>query len=136
MNKAKKIIWAFLIVSVLAIAALYLISLKTNEKPAANLTANSSIILYYSITCPHCKVVEDYIKNNSIDSKMNLTQKESSGQNYVLVNLKTLNSGDNSLWINISLILLVLKRKLLSRLTVASIWNRPISNTTHTERSI
>jgi len=32
--------------------------------------------LFYSNTCPHCKVVEEYITKNNITSKIDLEQKE------------------------------------------------------------
>jgi glutaredoxin len=36
----------------------------------------SEIILFYGIGCPHCAKVEDYIKQNRIDDKISLVQKE------------------------------------------------------------
>lgn len=34
------------------------------------------MILFYGITCPHCKVVEKYIADNQIDSNLEIEQKE------------------------------------------------------------
>jgi glutaredoxin len=36
----------------------------------------SEIILFYGIGCPHCAEVEEYIKQNQVDSKISLVQKE------------------------------------------------------------
>jgi glutaredoxin len=36
----------------------------------------SEIILFYGIGCPHCAEVEEYIKQNQVDSKTSLVQKE------------------------------------------------------------
>lgn len=33
-------------------------------------------ILYYGNTCPHCKDLEDYIKNNKIEEKITFLRKE------------------------------------------------------------
>jgi len=36
----------------------------------------SQIILFYGDGCPHCAIVEDYIKENSIGDKISFAQKE------------------------------------------------------------
>ncbi len=36
----------------------------------------SAMILYYSETCPHCKIVDKYIEENNIDSRLKITKKE------------------------------------------------------------
>ena len=36
----------------------------------------SEIILFYGVGCPHCAKVEEYIKQNQIDKKISLVQKE------------------------------------------------------------
>lgn len=36
----------------------------------------TEIILFYGISCPHCKEVEDYIKKNDIEDKISFVQKE------------------------------------------------------------
>ena len=86
MNKAQKMISTFLILSVLVIGILfgvYFYKLKNSEtckaykisdEDAGSLPAD--IIFYYSTTCPHCKIVEEFMQNNSIESKMNIIQKE------------------------------------------------------------
>ncbi len=37
---------------------------------------DSAIILFYGEECPHCKVVEKYITDNDIKSKITFTEKE------------------------------------------------------------
>lgn len=37
---------------------------------------DSKIIFYYSLTCPHCKNVEDYVANNNVKDKINFQEKE------------------------------------------------------------
>ncbi|MFA6919406.1 MAG: hypothetical protein WC244_04875 [Patescibacteria group bacterium] len=37
---------------------------------------NSDIILYYSLTCPHCEVVENFITQNNITEKVSFQNKE------------------------------------------------------------
>ncbi len=39
-------------------------------------TNENAMILYYGETCPHCKIVEQYINENGIVSKYNIIQKE------------------------------------------------------------
>jgi len=45
-------------------------------KGGASDKREGEIILFYGIGCPHCAKVEDYIKQNQIDSKTSLVQKE------------------------------------------------------------
>ncbi len=76
MNKAQKIVTGFLIISVLVIAVLY--GFYYHAKSANNIfnSLSNQTILYYGSTCPHCKIVEEFIKNSSIETKINITQKE------------------------------------------------------------
>jgi len=37
---------------------------------------NANIILFYGSTCPHCKVVEDYLANNDVKNKVSFSEKE------------------------------------------------------------
>ena len=69
-NKAQKIVVGFFVISALVIVGLYFLSLSSDNNLPEGIT------LYYSFTCPHCKIVEDFMKNNSIESKINITQKE------------------------------------------------------------
>lgn len=34
------------------------------------------VVLFYGTTCPHCKIVEEYIDNNNIESKIDIEYKE------------------------------------------------------------
>jgi len=86
MDKAHKVIAWFLIISVIIIAALYMISIREPYPGSCDVTAYSisastglnlsGTIIYYGDTCPHCKIVEDFIKSSSIDSKIEIVQKE------------------------------------------------------------
>lgn len=37
---------------------------------------NSEVIFYYSNTCPHCQVVEEFIKNNKVNDLVSFQSKE------------------------------------------------------------
>jgi hypothetical protein len=69
MEKPKKVILGFLVVSLIIIAILYgmLLYKKSNTFDDA---------FYYGITCPHCKIVEEYILQNNITEKVVFEQKE------------------------------------------------------------
>jgi hypothetical protein len=86
MNKAQRVVMGFLVSSVIVIAILFMISIREVPQGSCEVTAYrlsesaalnlSGTMLYSGVTCPHCKIVEEFIKNNSIDSKLNITQKE------------------------------------------------------------
>lgn len=76
MNKAQKVVVGFIIVAILVIAVLFIVKL---NQSAIEISGNN--ILYYSFTCPHCKIVEQFIADNNITSKINITQKEVSLNN-------------------------------------------------------
>lgn len=89
MDKPWKIIISFFVILILVIAGLYgyyLYKQNSNNKicnPTAykiaasgNLSLPSGIVFYYGSTCPHCKLVEEFMKNNSIESKISIIQKE------------------------------------------------------------
>ncbi|MDD3284166.1 MAG: hypothetical protein PHZ07_01070 [Patescibacteria group bacterium] len=44
--------------------------IKQNSKPISN------IILFYGDGCPHCKIVDQYIEENKIKSKLTFAEKE------------------------------------------------------------
>ena len=50
----------------------------TSKKPASLNTdyQNSDLILFYGDTCPHCKIVEEFISKNQIDQKLKISQLE------------------------------------------------------------
>jgi len=67
----------FLIIVTVLIGFYFLIS----KKPASitstsTLTSTSDLILFYGSTCPHCKIVEEYISTNQLDQKLNIDQLE------------------------------------------------------------
>ena len=39
-------------------------------------TPISDLVLFYGSTCPHCKVVEEFISQNQIDQKLTISQLE------------------------------------------------------------
>ena len=48
-----------------------------NQKPAGNTAEEQGqITLFYGDGCPHCKIVEDYIKQYQITGKISFVQKE------------------------------------------------------------
>jgi len=61
MNK-KVIIPTILFIIVLIFSVVILLENKESNHPAEQ----SQIVLFYGDGCPHCAIVEDYIKNNNI----------------------------------------------------------------------
>lgn len=49
---------------------------QTNETTATENQLASQIILFYGDGCPHCAIVEEYIKENKIQDKISFVQKE------------------------------------------------------------
>ena len=72
MNKAQKIVAGFFAIAILVIAVLFFISLKS-----PNDSLPSGIVFYYGETCPHCKLVEEFMASNNATSRINVTMKES-----------------------------------------------------------
>ncbi|MDD2224559.1 MAG: hypothetical protein PHP97_00140 [Candidatus Shapirobacteria bacterium] len=71
----KKIIPTLIIIALLI--SFYFL---TSKKPAS-LTQNNSMpqnnyILFYGTTCPHCKIVEEFVSTNQIDQKLKISQLE------------------------------------------------------------
>jgi glutaredoxin len=80
MNK-KVIIPTILFIAVLVFA--FIILFKNREDNLSNNSAEENqqpketqIILFYGIGCPHCAIVEDYIKNNNIKERLSFEEKE------------------------------------------------------------
>lgn len=71
----KKILPFLIIVGVLV--AFYFL---TSKKPTSNIISasnpNTDLILFYGNTCPHCKIVEEFISTNEIDQKLKISQLE------------------------------------------------------------
>jgi glutaredoxin len=61
---------------------LTLITLSACSSPAVTNNTNQNnqtdtgIIFYYSNTCPHCKVVEEFINTNKVNEKLSFQNKE------------------------------------------------------------
>lgn len=72
MNKNKIAIGAIVII----IAIIAVISIVFWPKDGVSNVNNSEIILYYSNTCSHCKIVEDFISQNNISQKISFQSKE------------------------------------------------------------
>ena len=53
-----------------------LVCLIFNKNTGTDTAKNNEIILFYGDTCPHCKAVEDFIRQNSVDLKLAITRKE------------------------------------------------------------
>lgn len=62
MNKPQKLIVGFFVLCVLVIALLWGFLLYQQSNTLTN-------TLYYSLTCPHCKIVEAFITDNNITLK-------------------------------------------------------------------
>jgi glutaredoxin len=72
MNK-KVIIPTILFIAVLIFAFIILLENKEEENQR---TEESQITLFYGDGCPHCAIVEDYIKNNNIKERLSFKEKE------------------------------------------------------------
>ena len=71
MNK-KVIIPTILFIIVLIFSVVILLENKESNHPAEQ----SQIVLFYGDGCPHCAIVEDYIKNNNIKERLSFEEKE------------------------------------------------------------
>jgi len=49
---------------------------KVESNSTTDLKKQEDIILFYSDGCPHCAIVEEFIKENGIDSKISFSKKE------------------------------------------------------------
>ena len=75
MNATKKL--AAAIILLIAASAFSITALVKERKITATGTIKTAdFVLYYGSTCPHCKIVEDYIQKNNLESKLSLAQKE------------------------------------------------------------
>lgn len=67
------------IVIILIIAVVFFGFYKiTSQKPASVTTTNpdADLFLFYGDTCPHCKIVEEFIAKNQIDQKLKINNLE------------------------------------------------------------
>ena len=79
--KNKIIIPTVLFIVVLIFSFFALAKEKDKTLPVANKTTTENqsagqIILFYGDGCPHCAIVEEYIKENNINDKISFAQKE------------------------------------------------------------
>jgi len=76
MNATKKLAAAiilFVAASAFSIPAL----IKEKKSPiSVNNGQNAKFVLYYGNTCPHCKIVEDYLQKNDPSNKLGVALKE------------------------------------------------------------
>jgi len=71
----KKIIPLILIMAIL-FGVFKLLSQKPSSIKNTVDTSQSELILFYGNTCPHCKIVEEFIKTNKINEKLKIDQLE------------------------------------------------------------
>jgi glutaredoxin-related protein len=64
----------YALTAVIVLGLFFLIYLKNAQ--TADITGNEKIILFYGKECPHCQIVEDYIKKNNITGKVEFIQAE------------------------------------------------------------
>ena len=75
MEKAKKVIIGFFVVVAIVIASL-LVTWNMTERVIDSPINNSTNILFYRESCPHCKIVDEFINANNITSKLSFEHKE------------------------------------------------------------
>lgn len=66
MKKAHQVILLFFVFWGLVIGGLYWISINTQPE----------MTLYYGYSCPHCKIVEEYMNENNVTAKLPVEMKE------------------------------------------------------------
>ena len=78
-----KIIIPTILFTVVLIVSFFTLSQEKdkNQIPADEITTTknqsaSQIILFYGDGCPHCAIIEEYIKKNNINDKISFAQKE------------------------------------------------------------
>lgn len=90
MNKPQKVILGFFIVVAIVIVSLIGIDFYNSAKPVDPDVCNpvsykidseevnlpSGIVFYYGITCPHCKIVEEFMEESNIEEKISISQRE------------------------------------------------------------
>jgi glutaredoxin len=75
MNKNKSAITALvIIISLVAIVGLFFLSRQGNNKK--ELPTENDMILFYSLSCPHCQNVEKYIEDNAVTEKYSFDRLE------------------------------------------------------------
>lgn len=75
MNATKK--FAAAIILLIAASAFTIPGLLKEKTAATEISSQKDVlVLYYGITCPHCKIVEEYILQNGLEEKLGVAQKE------------------------------------------------------------
>lgn len=72
-EKAKKAIIWFIIINIILTGAIFFLYQNQSDKIAYN--ANE-IVMFSKPDCPHCKLVKEFISENNLTSKLNITFKE------------------------------------------------------------
>ena len=77
----KTLIIGGIIVAVLVLSSLIILVTIPKKNTVATVKNSNDIILYYGSTCPHCLIVENYLKQNDVENKLkaakiNFQQKE------------------------------------------------------------
>jgi phage FluMu protein Com len=67
---------AWIVVAVFALASLIVIGSLWLVYSAKHQAGGSDFVFYYSIDCPHCKNVEDFVTANNITMKISIINKE------------------------------------------------------------
>ena len=76
----QKIITLLVIVVIAGLLSLIVVGSNNKEKQMAEQKIedlkNADPVLYYGITCPHCEIVEEWLVDNDVASKMTFSNKE------------------------------------------------------------
>jgi len=76
MNATKKLAAALLFLTAASIFSIGALVKERKTSVAPDNGQKTDFVLYYGNTCPHCKIVEDYLAKNDPDGKLGVTQKE------------------------------------------------------------
>ncbi|MDD4409762.1 MAG: hypothetical protein PHW52_03885 [Candidatus Pacebacteria bacterium] len=73
----KRIIIKGVIFLLFLVCSIFILSENKKDHVSVNLLNDyESLVLYYGNTCPHCKIVEKYIEDNSLRETMKIVDKE------------------------------------------------------------
>lgn len=75
MNKPKSAGTALVVIAMLiVVVGLFLLSRRQEQTESLN--GNQGMILFYSLSCPHCQTVEQYIETNKVKEKYSFDRLE------------------------------------------------------------
>lgn len=75
MNKPKSAGTALMVIAMLiVVVGLFLLSRRQEQTESLN--GNQGMILFYSLSCPHCQNVEQYIETNKVKEKYSFDRLE------------------------------------------------------------